>query len=277
MRFDPATTLFITDLDGTLLDGDKQISQENRDAIAKLTQQDIFFVPASGRAWTEMPRAIRENPDIRYYITSDGTQIYDKLDGEIIWEKKISKETGKWILEELYKHDVCLMLHDDTRSYTDNALDNDDTYTRLNMNQIWIDHVRGTNEFVDNYKEFVYGLGGYLMVCAFFADPAALAECKAKFSSHSELEVVQSDPNNLEVYCRQGGKGRAMRELAGILGFPYKQTIAVGDSTNDSNMIKLSGLGLAMENAVPELKELADFVICNNDEHAINYILEHYI
>lgn len=115
------------------------------------------------------------------------------------------------------------------------------------------------------------------MVCAFFADPAALQTCKALFSNHPELVVVQSDPNNLELFCRQAGKGKAMRALAEHLGFPYKQTIAVGDSTNDSDMVKLSGLGLAMKNAVPELKETADFVICDNNSHAIDYILEHYI
>ena len=269
--------MVVSDLDGTLLDSDKQVSKENWTAIEKLQQQNIYFVPASGRAWGETPRAIRENPNIRYYITSDGTQIYDKLDGEIIWEKKISKETGTWLLDQLYKHDVCLMLHNDVHSYTDKALDDDATYTRLNMSRSWIDQIRATNEFLDNYKDYVYSLDGFQMVCAFFADPNALAECKKLFSDHPELVVVQSDPNDLEIYCRQGGKGNAMRALAGILGFPYKRTIAVGDSTNDSDMIRLSGLGLAMENAVPALKEKADFVICDNDSHAIDYILKRYI
>jgi len=269
--------MVISDLDGTLLNSNKEVSPENREAIEKLNQQNIHFVPASGRAWGEMPLSIRENPNIRFYITSDGTQIYDKLDGEVIWEKKISGETSKWILDELYKHDVCLMLHDGMGSYADKAQDDDATYTRMNMNRTWIDHIRDTNEFVAGYKEFVYGLGGYLMVCAFFADPVALAECKEKISNHPELVVVQSDPNNLEIYCRQAGKGKAMRALAEILGFPYKHTIAVGDSTNDSEMIGYAGLGLAMENAVPELKGKADFIICDNDSHAIAYVLEHYI
>ena len=266
-----------SDLDGTLLNSKKQISQENQVAIEELQKRNIHFVPASGRAWAEMPDFLRENPNIRYYITSDGTQIYDKQAGEVIWERKISKEVSKWVLDTLYKHDVCLMLHNDVRSYADSALNDDAIYTRMNMNETWINHIRSTNEFVADYKNFVYGLDGFLMVCAFFADPEALQNCKEIFANHSELLVVQSDPNNLEVYCRQAGKGKAMRELVGILGFPYKRTIAVGDSTNDAEMIKLAGLGLAMENAFPELKDLADFTICNNDQHGLQYILNKYV
>jgi len=56
-----------------------------------------------------------------------------------------------------------------------------------------------------------------------------------------------------------------------------EETIAVGDSTNDMTMIQAAGLGLAMENAVPELKAAADAIICSNQEHGIDYILRNYI
>ena len=266
-----------SDLDGTLLNSHEQVSRENWDAIAKLQQQNIHFVPASGRAWAEMPAFLRESDLIRYYITSDGTMIYDKEQQRIVWEQKISKETAKWLLDELYKHDVCLMLHDDMNSYFDRTMEKEEVYARMHMGRSWVDLLRAANVILDNYKEFVYGLDGFQMVCAFFSDHDELLACKALFSNHPELIVVQSDPNNLEIYCRQAGKGKAMRELAHILGFPYKLAIAVGDSTNDSEMVGYAGLGLAMENAVPALKEKADFVICNNNAHAINYILEHYI
>lgn len=269
--------MVVSDLDGTLLNSHEQVSRENWEAVAKLQAQNILFVPASGRAWGEMPAEIRENPQIRYYITSDGTMIYDKKERRIVWEKKISKETAKWLLDELYKHDVCLMLHDDMNSYFDRAMEKDEIYTRMHMGRSWVDLLRAANVIVDNYKEFVYGLDGFQMVCAFFSDHDALLKCKELFSNHPELIVVQSDPNNLEIYCRQAGKGKAMRELAHLLGFSYKLAIAVGDSTNDSEMVGYAGLGLAMENAVPQLKEIADFIICNNEQHAINYILEHYI
>ena len=65
--------------------------------------------------------------------------------------------------------------------------------------------------------------------------------------------------------------------LADILGVDHAATIAVGDSTNDYTMVRDAGLGLAMENAVPELKAVADEIICHYSEHNIQYILEHFI
>ena len=66
-------------------------------------------------------------------------------------------------------------------------------------------------------------------------------------------------------------------DLADMLGVDRKDTIAVGDSTNDSEAIKDAGLGLAMENACDELKQIADEIVCNNKEHVARYILENYI
>jgi len=102
-------------------------------------------------------------------------------------------------------------------------------------------------------------------------------ECKEFFVKHPDLLVAQSHKYNLEVFGKNAGKGNAGLKLAEILGIDKKDTIAVGDSTNDYTMIKAAGLGLAMENAVDELKAVADTIICNNDRHSAKYILDNYI
>ena len=73
------------------------------------------------------------------------------------------------------------------------------------------------------------------------------------------------------------GKGSALLRLAQHLGLDPSQTIGVGDSCNDLTLIGAAGLGLCMENGYEEPKRIADAIICNNDEHAIQYIWEHYI
>ena len=92
-----------------------------------------------------------------------------------------------------------------------------------------------------------------------------------------EVLYAQSNKYNLEVFSSKAGKGNALMLLADILGVDRTQTIAVGDSTNDMTMIKAAGLGLAMQNAVDELKQNADEVICDNNSNAIDYIVERYI
>ena len=60
------------------------------------------------------------------------------------------------------------------------------------------------------------------------------------------------------------------------MGIPHAATIGMGDSDNDTAMIKAAALGLVMDNAPETLKEIADRVICNNDEHAVEYVMREY-
>jgi len=66
------------DLDSTLLSSDMTVSRENEEAIHALAQQGVHFVPNTGRTFGEIPEAVKQNPDIRYIIYSDGSAIYDK-------------------------------------------------------------------------------------------------------------------------------------------------------------------------------------------------------
>lgn len=70
------------DLDGTLLNNNSQISDENIAAINELAEREVWFVPCSGRTLSEMPQNIRELPSIRYIIHSNGAAVLDKVTGK---------------------------------------------------------------------------------------------------------------------------------------------------------------------------------------------------
>ena len=124
---------------------------------------------------------------------------------------------------------------------------------------------------------YIYNLPTIQSVVPFFKHHADLEECKAYFEKDPRLLVVQSDPEDLEVFSVNAGKGNALRLLASLLDVDEKNTIAVGDSTNDKTMVEAAGLGLAVENAVPELKAAADKVVCHHTQHVMQYILENFI
>ena len=67
-----------------------------------------------------------------------------------------------------------------------------------------------------------------------------------------------------------------VQHLADLLGIDYSDTISAGDSNNDLTITQAAGLGLAVSNACDSLKEVADEIICSNDEHIVSYILNHY-
>ncbi len=264
------------DLDGTLLADEVQVGEENWRAIEELVQRGVQVVPASGRAFKEMPKELRESPLIRYYITSDGTMVYDK-ETDTTHELPMAKDLGHRVLDMLYRYPMCMMIHADINYYVDKGTHNDEDYIRFNMNKRWRDFTYETNLPTPDFKEFAYGLDRIQLFVPFFEKLSDLKECEACFQADPELLVAQSDPYNLEVFSVKAGKGNALMLLADLLGVDRKATIAVGDSTNDRTMVGAAGLGLAMENAVPELKAAADQVICHYEQHAAQYILEHYI
>ena len=267
--------IIATDLDGTLLNDRDQISKENQEAIQWLSEHGVYVVPASGRAYTEMPLALRESPLFRYYITSDGTTVYDK-ETDTTHEMTLPRELGHLVLDKLYQYPMCMMLHAKTDSYVDAATNNEEDYIRVNMDKRWRDFIYEMDPAVEDFKKFAYEIT-YQSAVPFFERMEDLEECRRYFLSNPELLVVQSDPYNLEVFSAKAGKGNALMLLSDLLGVDRKATIAVGDSTNDCTMVEAAGLGLAMKNAVPELKAVADEVICYYNEHNIQYILEHYI
>ena len=267
--------LIASDLDGTLLGPDGRVSEENWKAIEQLKEMGVEFVPASGRAFYEMPDELRQSHLIRYYITSDGTMAYDKETGET-WELAMPREIGRKTLDIIYEYPHCMMLHADRNSYMDADKNDPAFYTSIHMDSSWVDLVSVADVMKENFREFAYGLDSIQSVCAFFYTKADLAECIKRLEATGELLVAQSDEWNLEVFHTSAGKGNALYLLADKLGIPREATIAMGDSTNDLTMVKAAGLGLAMDNAVPDLKAVADRVICKNSQHGVQFVLNEY-
>lgn len=265
-----------SDLDKTLLMDDMSISRENWEAIEKLEKLGVAFVPATGRAFWEMPNELRESELVRYYITSGGARIYDKKEDKG-YDLAIVKSLLHELLDKFYTYDVCVILHAQNRSYVDVSTHNPTDYRYFNMSQIWVDYLLDKDTPIEDLKGFAYSLPAIESICVFFKNMDELLECKAHFDKDERLDVVQTDRWNIEICAREAGKGNALRKLAEVLGVFIEQTIAVGDGENDLSMIKAAGLGLAVSNAAKEVKNIADEIICSNREHSIKYIIENYI
>ncbi len=267
--------IIASDLDGTLLRHDA-ISEENQNAIKEIINKGVYFVPATGRAFDELPKHLKETELFRYYIVSDGAQIYDKQNNEM-FEFLMKKEKTKQVLDKLFSYDICIFVHHDIYSYCDKQKHDAEIYKSYNMNKHWVEFSLAKEVAKENFKEFVYSLDGISMLVPFFKNKKDLIDCQKYFENDNDVIIAQTDPNNIEIVAKEAGKGNSLMCLADILGIDRNATIAVGDSTNDCTMVKMAGLGLAVENAVEELKEVANKVICNYKEHSAKYILENFI
>lgn len=268
--------LVASDLDGTLLDSLGKVSKENWAAIEEMGEKGIYFVPASGRCFLELPTDIRESDLIRYYILSGGAVIYDKKEDRFEMTC-VTKEKKDRILDEVFRYCVCLFAHTGRESCVDGNFHNAENYESYNMNEYWVRYALEKETPVENFKEYIYGLEKIPMLVVFFRYPEELKACKAVLEQDDEILVVQTDPNNIEIVSKQSGKGNALLRLADSLGVPRENTVAIGDSQNDRTMLETAGLSLAMGNAIPEIKEISQQIVCDNNSHVARYILDHYL
>ena len=266
-----------SDLDGTLLRRDKTLSDENKIAIENLTKSGVHFVPASGRTLDEIAPEVIDDPNVRYIIYSDGAAVYDKKLDQPIVQNCIPKDKIKELLDIFGDYEHLKNVHYRGRAYVDKQKHNDESYRHYQVNNYFRDFLYETNVSVEEFDKFCREIDEAELFVVFFSQDEALFECKERIEAIGDYYTAQSVPHNIEVYMKNAGKGNALCHLAKQLGISVEETIAVGDSTNDSQMIEMAGLGLAMENAVDELKQIADATICNNEEHAIDYILKNYI
>ena len=115
------------------------------------------------------------------------------------------------------------------------------------------------------------------MIGVFFRKEGDAETCIKRIRETGNYITARFTPYCYEIFHKTAGKGNALLRLADALGLSHAQTIGVGDSENDLTMLEAAGLGLCMSNGMDEAKRAADEIICNNDEHAMKYILEHYL
>lgn len=269
--------LISSDLDSTLLSSDMTVSEENQKAIHALSEKGIYFVPNSGRTLSEFPTDVRENPDIRYLIYSDGAAIYDRV-SDTVSGAYLDEDVYQRLLTLLGEYESYLSVRCNGISYVDAEAFTEECMIYHQVGKYYRDFLFDTNVPKKDFDTFCKKLRNVEMICVFFHDDRELSECTERIHSMGGTMTVSSMEHNIEVLSDRAGKGNALLRLAESLGIPKEETIAIGDSSNDADMLSKAGIGLAVKNAWKELKEVADLVLpCSNDEHIARYLLENYI
>ena len=264
-----------SDLDGTLLNDEMKVSEENRRAIKQYTDMGGVFVPNSGRSLGEMSDEVKNLPGVRFVICSDGADIYDKETDTHI-SLAMDREELRAVLDILDDYECFPTVHYHGNSYLDADRFDRATMDYNNVNEYFRIHFELTNIPKANFAAFCREADEVEMICTFFHNRKDLEEAAKRFEE-AGLMVAATASYNIEVFSPRAGKGNALLRLAEHLGVAREDTLAMGDSTNDLSMIRAAGLGLAMENAKEAVKAEADAIACRNTEHIMPYLLKTYI
>ena len=241
--------LIVTDLDSTLLRSDKNISDYTIDIFKKCREKGILVGFASSRAESAMTRFIAAiHPD--FLISSGGATV--SFGGKIIHENFIDKESVQKILT---------MSRDFTGGKGLISLDCTDGYY---CNFIPTDPDRGAFAKYSDFKDF--DIPCYKITAVLEKDEwieQILSECKDCF-------YVSYTGETWRKFAAKGAdKGSALKTVCSYLNVDIKETVAFGDDCNDLEMLTVAGIGVAMGNAIDDVKAIADSITDTNDNDGV--------
>ncbi len=271
-----AVRLVALDLDGTLLDSQKRLSEENRAALTRAARAGIHIVPTTGRFFDGMPEAVKALPFVRYAITINGAAVADRETGEELYRAEIPLGRALELMEYLDTLPVVYDCYQDNAGWISEPLKAriDTTVKDPHYRQM----LHELRKPVPELKAFLAGRGRDVQKIQFFMPTQKLRrELLETLPKHfPDLAVSSSVSENIEINAAGATKGLALLGLARRLGIPREGTMALGDGLNDLSMLEAAGIGVAMENACAEAKAVADFVTGSCDDHGVARAIEKF-
>ena len=271
------------DLDGTLLDSQKRLSDGNRAALEEAAAKGVLIVPTTGRFFGMMPQAIRDLPFVRYAITINGAQVYDRETGTAIVREEIPLDMALDIMRLLDGYDVIYDCYRSNWGWMTESLQNkaEDYATDAHYVKM-VREFRNPVPELKAYLESTASEGDVQKVMLFARNtPGSEAVTKAITEAMRErfprIKATSSTWNNLELNIETAHKGNSLRRFAEHLGYALDNCMALGDGTNDLSMIEAAGLGVAMSNAHPLVIAAADHVTASNDEDGVARAIRDFV
>lgn len=259
------------DLDGTLFDGKKNISEANQLAIAEAQKKDCKIVIASGRPIHGIVPVLStlnlfKHDD--YVICYNGAKVFNTLSGESVYDSTISGKTIKALYRESKRLNVFIHAF---RKNEELITPQHNPYTEIETS---INHIEAKIvdfETIADEEAFLK----CMMVDSEENINRIMTELDPIFEK--ELSVVRSSKVFLEFLNKTTNKGTALKELASFLNIPLNETMAIGDAGNDLEMIHVAGVGVAMENAFPEVKKAANYITTSNEQDGVANAIQKFI
>lgn len=262
--------LIALDLDGTLNNDHKKITQKTKEALIAVQKQGVIVVLASGRPTPGLRRESDELELEKYHgllLSYNGGRIVDASTEEVIYERSLPKDTAVKLLKHLETFPVTPIVEDGKYYYTaDRKGFMIEFESRLNQMDIKIVNNIADELNFNPVKIMIAAPNEHLIpVSDKIMEPFAY-----------ELSFVQSTPFYLEATMKGVDKASSLQTICDYLSISPSQVMAFGDAQNDISMLHFAGLGVAMGNAIDEVKLAADEVTLSNNEDGIAHMLYKY-
>ncbi len=269
------------DLDGTLFNNQKKITDRTLKILERAIEKGIQIVPATGRHFNGIPEELKKIEKVQYAMTTNGAAIYDVNSKECIYEDPMVNELALELIEKLDKNDILIDAFIKGNGYTSQK--NIAFIKELNIPDVMKDYMIRTRIKVPSLYEYVkeekldvqkFTMNFKPLSDSTFKDRDKVLEIAKEYPN---LACVSGGMNNVELTNATATKGTGLVRLGEMLGITRNQIMAIGDSGNDFEMLKIAGIGVAMANSEKEVLEIADIVTKSNEEDGVAYIIEEYL
>lgn len=262
--------LLVLDIDGTLTNSKKEITAVTKEAIQDLMLRDCKVVLASGRPTPGMRRYEKELELERYggYLLSfNGARIVECRSGEVMYQKLLPLT----LLPRLYKFakdnecGLITYLGEDVISAFP-----PDEYVKIEA------HINGLPvRPVDNFLDFVdFSINKCLMTAP--PERAERFEKELQEKLGDVASIYRSEPYFIEIMPQNVTKATALERILEFLGMKRENMVCCGDGFNDISMIRYAGVGVAMGNAQPAVKEAAGYITATNDQDGLVEVIQKF-
>lgn len=277
--------LVASDLDGTIIDRNNFIANENFKAIDRLHSKNIDFVVCTGKSYS-VSKAICDNFKAKYGIFGNGAQIINLETGEELNRKILKPKQINYCIKLARKHNLHIHFYTEDAIVTENLKYMDlrnYVLKDLNATELKFFIVPNIEKYIeeqnpdifsfilssdDSMEEFEKDIKKHLTVST------SLISKKGIYKDNiinKEYEYINIAPNNIN-------KNQALSFLSNYLQIPQTEMLAIGDNVNDLEMIRHSGIGVAVGDAYDELKKSAQYVTTKNvTEGAFAEAIDEYI
>lgn len=262
--------LVAIDLDDTLLADDLTISPQTIEAIHQAIEKGITVTFATGRMYQSAVQYAKQIELDVPIITYQGALIKNVLSGEVLFEQLLDEVHAISIIEQLRakNHHIQIYLNDEIYLEKDHSFARD--YSKAsNVPYHIVDDLIGTMKELKTTPTKILTID----------DPKVIRKLEQDLQvQYGDLcHVTISKPNFIEITHKEATKGKAIEYLASLKGISLDQVIAIGDSMNDRDMLLIAGLGVAMGNAHPEIKAMANYITKSNNDHGVWEVFQKFV
>ncbi|MDK6233073.1 Cof-type HAD-IIB family hydrolase [Aerococcus sp. UMB10185] len=264
--------LVAIDLDGTLLNPDKEVSAANRQAIQAALAAGVEIVICTGRPLAAIEAILQKvglDSADHYSVTYNGGLVVANRGQEVLFEETLTMEDLASIYPVL--HDLGLPLE---------AVSRNRVY-QLPYPTDYPGHYGDARDFLPTEKVSLADLDGDLtfpkLVVATEPDHLDAQIPKLPQDFYQDYSLIHSVPEELEFMAQGIDKGKALGILADRLGYSKDQVYAIGDERNDAAMFAYAGTGIAMANSHPDILAQADLITRSNSQDGVAYALREFI